>query len=177
MNPPQQFQTSRLLLRLPTLSDAESSFHNYVQDPQVTRYLPWQPHTHIDQTRAFLAGCIEAWRGSTRFPFVITLLNENQAIGMVELRLDGFMAEVGYVLGQAFWSKGYMSEAVQALVDWWKQQPDLYRFWAICDVDNIGSARVMEKVGMQREGRLRRYILHSAVSSEPRDCYLYSIVK
>ncbi len=96
---------------------------------------------------------------------------------MIELRLEEFQADVGYVLGKAYWSKGYTTEAVCALVDWWKAQPELFRLWAMCDFENFGSIRVMEKAGMQCEGRLRRSVLFPAISPEPRDCYLYSIVK
>ena len=177
MRPPEQIKTERLVLRIPTLDDAESIFNTYTQDPEVTRHLPWQPHEFVGQSRDFLAGCVEAWQGDTRFPYIITELGQDHAIGMIELRLDRFIADVGYALGRAYWSKGYMTEALQALIEWWKEEPSLYRLYAVCDVDNIGSARVMEKAGMQREGRLRRAILHPAASPKPRDCYMYSIVK
>jgi RimJ/RimL family protein N-acetyltransferase len=177
MRPPERIKTERLVLRIPTLADAESIFNTYTQDPEVTRHLPWQPHEFVGQSRDFLAGCVEAWQGDTRFPYIITELGQDHAIGMIELRLDRFIADVGYALGRAYWSKGYMTEALQALIEWWKEEPSLYRLYAGCDVDNIGSARVMEKAGMQREGRLRRAILHPAASPKPRDCYMYSIVK
>ncbi len=177
MRPPERIQTDRLTLRVPRLEDAEAIFQGYTHDPQVTRYLPWSPHERVEQTRDFLAGCIEAWRGNNRFPYVITEKGLDCAIGMIELRIETFQAEVGYVLGRSYWSKGYMTEALRGLIDWWRDEPSLYRLWAICDVDNIGSARVMEKSGMQLEGRLRRSLLHPSTSPEPRDCFLYSIVK
>jgi len=43
-----------------------------------------------------------------------------------------------------------MTEAVQKVVDWALKQPEIYRVWAVCDVDNVGSARVMAKAGMTR---------------------------
>jgi [ribosomal protein S5]-alanine N-acetyltransferase len=49
--------------------------------------------------------------------------------------------------------------------------------WAVCDVDNTASARVMEKIGMLREGLMRRDVLHLNLSSEPRDCWVYAKVK
>ena len=52
-----------------------------------------------------------------------------------------------------------------------------YRVCAVCDVENKPSARALEKVGMQREGTLRRYIVHPNVSPEPRDCFVYSRVR
>ncbi len=58
-----------------------------------------------------------------------------------------------------------------------KNLEDTYRVFATCDVGNLASARVMEKAGMLREGLLRRYGFHPGVSDEPRDSYIYAIVK
>ncbi len=177
MKPPEKFETDRLVLRPARLSDAESIFQTFAQDPEVTRYTSWRPHTSIAQTLEFLAGCEQAWQGDRRFPYIITLKGSNSAIGLFEIRLEGFTAEVGYGIGRAYWGKGYTTEAARASIDWGLAQPSIYRVWAVCDVDNIGSRRVMEKAGMLREGILRRGIIHPNISAEPRDCYLYAVVK
>jgi ribosomal-protein-alanine N-acetyltransferase len=96
---------------------------------------------------------------------------------MIEIRPEGFKADVGYAVGRAYGGKGYGTEVLRALLVWAMDDPSIYRVWAVCDVDNIASARVMEKSGMQREGILHRYIIHPGVSKEPRDCFLYAIVK
>jgi RimJ/RimL family protein N-acetyltransferase len=70
-----------------------------------------------------------------------------------------------------------MTEAARAVVDWALGQPGIYRVWAVCDVENAASTRVLEKVGMQREGVLRRWIIHPGVDAVPRDCYCYAIIK
>jgi RimJ/RimL family protein N-acetyltransferase len=57
------------------------------------------------------------------------------------------------------------------------KQQAIFRIWAVCDVDNAASARVMEKAGMQREGVLRRWSVHPNISAEPRDSFCYAIVK
>ena len=49
--------------------------------------------------------------------------------------------------------------------------------WAVCDVDNPASARVMETAGVAREGKLRRWALHPNVSQTPRDFWCYARVK
>jgi len=48
---------------------------------------------------------------------------------------------------------------------------------AVCDVENIASARVMEKAGLSREGVLRRWLVHPNLGPEPRDCYGYARVR
>jgi ribosomal-protein-alanine N-acetyltransferase len=63
------------------------------------------------------------------------------------------------------------------MTNWLLKQPDIYRVFATCDVENPASARVMEKVGMQCEGILRKYIVHPNISNGPRDSYMYAIVK
>jgi RimJ/RimL family protein N-acetyltransferase len=70
-----------------------------------------------------------------------------------------------------------MTEAVKGLIAWALKQQHIYRIWAVCDVDNVASARVMEKAGMVREGTLRRWSVHPNISREPRDSYCYAIVK
>jgi RimJ/RimL family protein N-acetyltransferase len=49
--------------------------------------------------------------------------------------------------------------------------------WATCDVENLASARVLERVGMTREGVLRRWTVYPNLGDTPRDCLCYSIVK
>lgn len=100
-----------------------------------------------------------------------------QLLGMVGVKFDGHKAELGYVLARPYWGRGYMTEAAQAVVDWALTQEDIYRVWAICDVENGASARVMEKIGMHREGLLHRWIIHPNRSDEPRDCFAYAKTK
>jgi RimJ/RimL family protein N-acetyltransferase len=70
-----------------------------------------------------------------------------------------------------------MTEVVRAVNDWALAQPEVHRVWAVCDVDNLASARVMEKAGMAREGKLRRWAVHPNLSTEPRDFWCYARVK
>ena len=179
MKPPETIDTARLLLRKPSQVDAQELFAGHVTDPMVTKYLSWKPHTDIEMTRSYLRRCINSWQEeeAAAFPWVIVLKSEDRLIGTLEMRVLLFRADLGYALSRPYWGKGYATEAAQAVVDWAMAQPELYRVWAVCDVDNHASARVLEKAGMQCEGILRRFIVHPNISSEPRDCYCYSIVK
>jgi len=177
MKPPERFETPRLLLRPPTLNDAEPIFQKYAQDPEVSKYLFWRPHEKIDTTNEFLLRCIQCWKDETAFPWVITRKDNNTLLGMIEMRIDRFRADFGYGIARQYWGNGYTTEAAKVVIVWALQQESIYRVWAICDVENFASARVMEKVGMQKEGILRRFASHPNISSEPRDCYCYSIVK
>jgi len=51
--------------------------------------------------------------------------------------------EFGYVLGRPWWGQGLMTEALSEIVRWALRQPSVFRISAVCDVENVGSARVM----------------------------------
>ena len=177
MKPPEQIETERLILRKPRADDASAIFAGWAHDPEVTTHLTWRPHVSVEMTKAMLERVVEAWEQGLRFPFVIAEKNTIQLVGMIEIRMENHKAELGYVLAKEFWGKGYMTEAVRALIDWAFQQPSMYRVYATTSVENFGSQRVMEKAGMQREGLLRKYVVHPNISDEPRDSYIYAIVK
>jgi RimJ/RimL family protein N-acetyltransferase len=177
MLPPTTFETNRLIIRQPRLTDCDAISANYAQDPEAVRYLIWRPHKDIQETEDFLNRCVQAWAEQSEFPWAITLKGTGELIGMVGLRIDGFKADLGYVLGRRWWGNGFATEAVSAIVNWSMSQPTIYRVWAMCDVENAASARVLEKAGMTREGVLRRSTMHPNVSHEPRDSYCYAIVK
>jgi RimJ/RimL family protein N-acetyltransferase len=177
INPPKSLKTERLRLRKAKLSDAEAIFRQYAQDAEVTKYVSWSAHKDIEETREYVRMCLLAWDVGKAFHWVIERNEDKQAIGMIIARVAGEKWELGYVLARVYWGRGYMTEALKALIAWALKQKDIYRIWAVCDVDNIASARVMEKAGLWREGTLRRWSVHPNISPEPRDSYCYSIVK
>lgn len=177
MNPPEAIETERLLLRKPRMDDASVIFETYAQDPEVTRYLVWEPHKNIRETEQFLSACEDLWHSEKDFAYAITLKENSTLIGMLGLHPMNLKLELGYALARPYWGKGYMTEVLRIVIGWAFTQLDIFRVQAICDVENIASARVMERAGMIREGLLRCYVLHPNISAEPRDAYLYAIVK
>jgi RimJ/RimL family protein N-acetyltransferase len=177
MKMPAQIETQRLLLRKPRPEDAHAIFGGWAQDQEVTHYLTWPPHERIEQTQEFVRGCLRAWDGETRFPYMIILKETGEVIGMIDPRVEGPKVGIGYVAARAHWGKGYVTEATRAIIDWVFQQPSMYRVYATTDIENVASRRVLEKVGMQCEGVLRKYILHPNISDIPRDSYIYAITK
>lgn len=177
MEIPRRIDTERLALRVPHMGDASAIFAGWAQDVEVTRYLTWRPHRQIQETQAFLQNCLSAWEHETRFPYVITLKESSEVIGMIDPRIEGTKVGIGYVAARAHWGKGYVTEATRAVSDWALRQPSIYRVYATTDLENMASQRVLEKVGMQCEGILRKYILHPNISDIPRDSYMYAIVK
>lgn len=177
VNPPKILKTDRLRLRKAKLSDAEPIFRQYAQDPEVTKYVSWRAHANLDETREYVRMCLLAWDVGKAFHWVIERNEDKQVIGMMIARAGEEKWELGYVLARAHWGQGYMTEALKALITWALKQKGIFRIWAVCDVDNLASARVLEKAGMEREGVLRRWSVHPNLSPEPRDSYCYAIVK
>lgn len=176
MRPPETITTERLVLRKPRFEDAETIFEAYAQDPEVTRYLTWPPHTDVAQTRAFIEFCLANWERGEQFEWVLTRRGEDLALGMISLRTQTYKADLGYVLARPHWGQGLVTEAAQAIVHWALAQPEVFRVWAVCDVDNPASARVMEKCGMSYEGTLRRWLRRPSCP-EPVDCLCYAVTK
>ena len=71
---------------------------------------------------------------------------------LVSLSAENKEGEIGYILNRRYWNQGYMTEAARKVVSFGFEQLGLHRIIATCDPANIGSYRVMEKIGMQREG-------------------------
>jgi ribosomal-protein-alanine N-acetyltransferase len=175
--PLEQIETERLLLRKPRMDDACVLFNAYMQDSEVTRFTTWRPHQRVEQTEEFIRNCLSAWENDLRFPFIITLKEKDEPFGMIDFHIRGSTVGFGYVIARSNQCMGYATEATCAIISWSFQQPSLYRVNASTDVENLASARVMEKAGMQREGLLRKYIVHPAMGDVPRDSYMYAIVK
>ncbi|KAA0689562.1 N-acetyltransferase [Neorhizobium sp. P12A] len=175
---PDEFETKRYLVRRIRPSDADAIFAGWSSDPEVTKYLIWPPHTDISQTRDFAERGDRDWRDGVSFPAVISPLDAPQMlIGMVHPRPLARRVSYGWLIRRDHWGQGVASEVVAYTVDHALSHPAIFRAEATCDVDNIASARVMEKAGMVREGLLRRHGLHPNVSDEPRDSFLYAKVR
>ncbi|MFH1467322.1 MAG: GNAT family N-acetyltransferase [Pseudomonadota bacterium] len=170
-------RTPRLVLRAPRLDDARAIFEEYATDPEVTRYMMWRPHTRAEETRAFVEGLVHGHGGGGELTWVITANGEDRALGTIHCVPQGHMVELGYVLARRCWGQGFMTEAARAVTGWAVGLPTIRRVWATCDVENLASAKVLENIGMTREGVLRRWAVRPNVSSEPRDTLVFAMVR
>lgn len=177
VEPPNNWETKRLHLRPATVAEAADAFESYTANPQVSRYMTWRPHRTLAETEQYLRRCEDAWRQRTVFPWSLWLKSDGSFAGVLEARVKQHSVDIGYVLAPRLWRRGLMSEAVGGLVQWAMNHPEVYRIWAVCDVDNVASARLLESVGMQLEGTLRRWLIHPNISEQPRDCLCYAAVK
>jgi RimJ/RimL family protein N-acetyltransferase len=184
---PELVETARLRLRPPRLEDAEAVLATWARDADAARYMTWTPHRTIDDTLVFLRSAQWAEQQGHR-PWLIERADDARVIGMIGLTIEGDgplidgarvpnRANVGYALGREYWGQGIMTEALREVIAVTLAVPSMYRVYAYCDVENLASARVMEKAGMSFEGVLRRWGVHPNRSSEPRDCLCYAAVR
>lgn len=168
--------TARLRLRKPTLDDASSLFNAYGTDPDVTRYLRWRPKKDAAEMADFLRFAIGKWEERSEFHHVVELRDPRTPIGMISAVPGDHGVELGYVLARSYWGQGFMTEAAEALVEELKQDPSVYRIWAFTDVENEPSARVLERLGFEREAVLARWVVHPNISPTPRDVVVYRVL-
>ena len=162
----QEIETPRLLLRRLTPADAPAMYRNWANDPAVTRFLRWEPHKDETETFALLAAWEELYQNPDYYQWCLVDKATGAVFGAISLTVSccnepeaaaGWQArgfdisqgvwEPGYCIGRAWWGQGLMTEALQAVVDYWFTRTD--STWLACchAVENPASGRVMQKAG------------------------------
>lgn len=152
--------TERLLLREFVESDWEAVLA-YQQDPLYLRYNEWTSRS-AEEVRQFIQMFLNHQKQVPRikFQFAITLKSTGKLIGNCGVRRDSpeaREADMGYELDSNYWGNGYATEAARAVLDFGFSHMKVERVSAWCVTDNIGSARVLEKIGMHIERRMREH--------------------
>lgn len=147
-------ETARLRLR--PLLEADIPAHYAVfSDPDVARYWSREPWTDIAQAEESMKSILAAQADGSEARFGIELLSTGELIGNVGLHHffgSNRRCEIGYALGSGHWGQGYATEALRAAIRHGFEALDLNRIEADIDPRNIGSARVLEKLGFRKEG-------------------------
>lgn len=172
----QTLRTARCLLRKPLPYDAPALFARVSGDARVTRYLGWTAHAEPAQTQRQISHDLARWQRNAARTWVL-VTDDGEAGGLLQLLGQGHSMRLGFALAHDLWGRGLATEALAVILDEAFGHRSLYRVDAVSDIDNPRSARTLERVGMQPEGLLRRYILHPNVSPEPRDVLLHAKVR
>lgn len=150
--------TERLLLREFVVDDWRAVLA-YQSNPRYLRYYPWTERAAQD-VQPFVQRFVD-WQEEqprTKFQLAIVLRVEGQLIGTVGIRKEVAKvqkADLGFEIAPAYWGRGYATEAARAMLAFGFERLRLHRIWASCLAENVASARVLEKLGMRQEGRLR----------------------
>ncbi len=153
-----KLETERLILR-DFVKDDWQQVLEYQSNPLYLRYYEWTERTP-EAVQEFVGWFLDHQKQKPRIKFqlAIVLKSTNQLIGNCGIRMDKAnapQADIGYELDPKHWNQGYATEAAHAIVDFGFSTFGLRRVWSWCVAANLGSAHVLEKLGMRREGHLR----------------------
>ncbi|NJD21514.1 MAG: GNAT family N-acetyltransferase [Melioribacter sp.] len=171
-----KIETERLILRKITTDDVNDIFE-YASVPDVTTFVLWETHRAKQDSLDFVKFAEEQFDNNISIIFGIEIKNEKKLIGTIDLRNWKAIhkcGEVGYVVSKKYWNKGYVSEAMKAVIKFGFKELHLNRIEAHCEEENIGSWRVMEKCRMKFEGILREKVF---IKGRFRTMKMYSILK
>ena len=169
---PVELRTARLLLRPFELTDVDDVCA-YASDPEVARFRPLpDPYTREDALEFVNRQIRTDW--STDAEFAIEY--GSRVIGGISLHAnpEHEIAELGYLLGRRWWGQGLATEAARAVVDWGFRRFRSHKVYARAHVDNQRSWRLMERLGMTREGVLRG---HWKMRDEHVDLVYYAVFR
>jgi [ribosomal protein S5]-alanine N-acetyltransferase len=170
-------ETKSLLIREFIEIDSKDVFI-YQSHPLYLRYSHWTHRTQADVNQfvqTFITQQTEQPR--TKFQLAIILKEENKLIGNCGIRINDVQlqeANIGYELDVHYWGQGYATEAAYAIVKFGFEKLSLHRIWSYCITENIASARVLEKIGMRREGHLHE---KEFIKGRWYDHFLYAILE
>ena len=168
--------TADLVLRRPAGKDAKDIFR-YASDPEVARYVLWEPHRSLSETRAFVRFLRSRLRAGYPSSWVVVLKSSCTVIGTIGFiwySEENRSAELGYSFSREYWNHGYATQALQAVIDAVFRSLPVNRLEAQHDVRNPASGRVMEKCGLRQEGILRDRIVNKG---EYVNVALYAILR
>lgn len=154
-----EIKTSRLLLRRFTLDDAQAMYENWASDPEVTKYLTWPAHSNAAVSRTVLVDWVANYSRTDFYQWAIVPKALNQPIGSIGVVSQDdriCKAHIGYCIGKPWWHQGYMSEALQAVMNYLFDSVGMLRLDSRHDPRNPYSGAVMRKCGMKYEGTLRQ---------------------
>lgn len=153
-----RLESGRLILRPLTTADAEAAFANWTSDARVARFMRWNPHTSVEETRSWLAQCEQDYRKPCHYEWAIVPKAAGVPVGSISLRLqwDGpsrEAADVGYAIGRAWWGQGLVTEALICAMEHLIHTVGVRHFTGEHAPDNPASGAVMRHAGLHCVGR------------------------
>lgn len=161
-----QIYTERLIIREPRLDDSEQ-LHKLMSDLDTMYYLQDISTKNIEETRSNLLETISQINKEDRIRYFFSIENKvnHNFIGNVGYTVDSFTSKgkfvgLGYFILPEFHNKGYMTEAVRAVIKHAFIENDVYRISTGCIKDNKASENVMQKCGFIKEAEYKEYVYH-----------------
>lgn len=146
--------TERLVLRRFVPDDAEKAYENWMSDRDVTHFLTWDAHGCPEESRAVIGSWIAEYPYGS-MDWCITLRGTGEPIGSITAvrdHPDSGWCEMGYCLGADHWDRGYMTEALRAVVSYILVDVGYSFIQARHETENEASGRILKKVGFRDMG-------------------------
>lgn len=153
-------ESQRLALRPFAASDADA-VQKQVSVPEIARTVANIPYPYPDGlAAAWIATHEDAAANGASLTWAITERATGSVIGAIHLGLaiEHARGDLGYWVGMPYWGQGYATEAARLVIVYGYSALDLHRIQAFCLPSNVGSIRVVEKLGFRSEGTLRGYV-------------------
>jgi RimJ/RimL family protein N-acetyltransferase len=150
----QKLQTERLVLRR-WRSEDHSPFAAICADPDVMAFIGDGSVRTPEQASGLIDHAEKAWDENGYGLFAVELRDTGELIGFTGLAHPYFMpellpsVEIGWRLGKAHWGMGYATEAAKEALAFAIRLPTIEEIVSICQIDNVASVRVMEKIGLK----------------------------
>lgn len=163
-------ETENLVLRRYKKSDL-NDLYEYLSDADVVKFEPYKPMS-ISEVESNLE-----WRISTDEMIAVELKSNHKMIGNVYLgKRDFETLEIGYVFHKEYWGQGYAKESCKELISL-AFSKGVHRIFAECDPQNIGSWKLLEALGFEKEAHLKKNVYFwKDENNMPiwKDTYIYS---
>lgn len=169
-------ETDRLILRKFEDKDKED-LYEYCSDPENLIYINLEPYTSTEQAMDRIDYLKAKYAEDDVACWAIEVKENSKMIGSIDFIEFGDKdnkAEIGYLINRKYWNNGYATEATKKLIEYGFENLGLIRIQAKCAVENIASARVMEKSNMKFEGIERKA---ENVRGKFHDLKEYAIIK
>lgn len=166
--------TPRLILRALRQNDLDD-LYAYASDPEIDRFTPWTHYKSLTEAQTDLDSFIAEYDRDGLGAWGIEHREEHRLIGIINIsppHPHHNRTEMGYTIARTHWGHGYATEAARAVVRFGFDKMQLARIEAVCLPENLASARVLLKIGMQFEGLLHNY---QVWRGKPCDLQMYAL--
>lgn len=151
--------SDRIMLRRFTLADL-TTFVAYRSNPEVARYQGWEAPYPLADGKRMISKMLDEHPDTAGqwYQYAMVLRSTSELIGDCAAGIDAEderQAEIGFTVRPEYQGRGYATEGARTLLRYLFEARAKHRVTARCDVRNTASARVIERLGMRREGYLR----------------------
>lgn len=173
-------ETKRTILRPLSTADCEA-VQRWASVRENVTHMPWGPNTEED-TLSFLKACEKSWGDDPvkKYELGIVLKETGELIGACGIYINDDLraGELGWILRRDHWKQGIMTETAGELIRYCFEELRLHRVFALCNAENYGSRRVMERNGMRREGHyIKSRLLRNVEPETWCDVYNYAMLE